>query len=530
MADSETTNRAAPDPYRELFERSADAILIIEDERFVDCNDATVAMLRCSDKQDVLRTHPSELSPPTQPDGRESYEKANEMMATALARGSHRFEWDHRRLDGEVFPVEVLLTAVRRDGRTILHVVWRDITDRKRLEEQLRHSQKMEIIGQLTGGIAHDFNNLLVAIMGNGELLQKRLADRPDMAVFVDEMVKAGRRGAALVRQLLLFSRHQEGPAEVIDVVPVLRDVQRMLERLIGEDIELRVECGAESLPIRSRHGHIEQVIVNLVTNARDAMPSGGRLSIRLGSVAIAEDSIGAVEQLAPGAYALLSVTDSGHGMSDDVRAHAIDPFFTTKEVGRGTGLGLSTVYGIAKQSGGGLRIDSALGHGTTVKVYLPLRYGEAPSESPATARVSRGGSEHIVVAEDDETVASVVVRVLSDQGYRVDLARDGEEALELCLARRDGLALLVTDVVMPRRSGPDLVSELRARGVSVPVLFMSGYTRDATLPSGVDDAAIELIEKPFSGGELLARVRDVLDRRGAAADSSGPRDPARRD
>ncbi|MBK7586329.1 MAG: response regulator [Myxococcales bacterium] len=503
------------DPYRELFERSADAILIIEGEHFVDCNQATVAMLRYQDKAELLRTHPSELSPPTQPDGRSSFEKANEMMAIARERGSHRFEWDHRRVDGEVFPVEVLLTAVERDGKEILHVVWRDITDRRRLEGQLRHSQKMEIIGQLAGGIAHDFNNLLVAIMGNGELLQRKLQDRSDLVGYVDEMVKAGQRGATLVRQLLLFSRHQDMPTALIDLVPILGDVQLMLERLIGENVRLAVESGAASLPIRGTRSQVEQVIVNLVTNARDAMPDGGVVSVVLEAVELAEDSIGAVERLAPGSYARLSVSDSGQGMGEEVLAHAIDPFFTTKAVGRGTGLGLSTVYGIAKQSGGGLRIDSTVGRGTSVRVYLPLLSGvpaiEHTSSSPPRPAV--GGSERLVVAEDDETVARVIVRVLEANGYHVQRATDGMTAAELILQQSEESHLLLTDVVMPRMSGPDLVKTLRARNVDIPVLFMSGYSRDALSAMHDQGAGLDVLKKPFTATELVGRVREALDR-----------------
>ncbi len=500
------------DPYRELFERSADAILIIEDDAFVEFNEAALAMLRCSDRQRLRRTHPSELSPPTQPDGRSSFEKANEMMAVAFAEGSHRFEWDHRRFDGEVFPVEVLLTVVQRGGKRILHVVWRDITDRKRLEEQLRHSQKMEVIGQLTGGIAHDFNNLLVAIMGNGELLQRQLQDRPDLVGLVEEMVKAGRRGASLVRQLLLFSRPHESPTEVIDFVPVLQDVETLLERLIGDRVRLAVDSHPVALPVRSTSSHLEQVIVNLVTNARDAMPSGGTVELRLCPATIPEESIGGLEQLAPGQYALLVVSDSGTGMSQETRQHAIDPFFTTKDLGRGTGLGLSTVYGIAKQSGGGIHIDSALGHGTTVKVYLPLCLEEPLATVEPTATTAQGGSERILVAEDDDTVAHVVVRLLAQQGYAVERAQDGQEALELCLERPDRLDLLLTDVVMPRLHGPELWRRLRELGISVPVLFMSGYRSDAVLSSD-ELGDVALLEKPFTASALLRRVREVLDR-----------------
>jgi len=408
----------------------------------------------------------------------------------------------------------VLLMVVQHENKQILHVVWRDITDRKRLEEQLRHSQKMEIIGQLTGGIAHDFNNLLVSIMGNGELLQRMLQDRPDLTVFVEEMVKAGRRGAALVRQLLLFGRPHDTPAEIIDLVPVLRDVRRMLERLIGENVRLVIESHDAPLLIRSTCGHIEQVVVNLVTNARDAMPDGGTVTVRLEPVSLSADSI-AVERIEPGPYAILSVSDTGHGMSEAVLAQAIDPFFTTKEVGRGTGLGLATVYGIAKQSGGGLRIDSSVGHGSTVRVYLPLRRGEPVGpDAPALPQPTRGGTERIVVAEDDETVAKVVVRVLTAQGYRVDFAADGARALEICLEQADGVDLLVTDVVMPRMNGPELVRTLRGRGVHVPVLFMSGYTRHEVLTADAEGGQLELLEKPFTATDLVARVRDVLDGR----------------
>ncbi|MBX3131258.1 MAG: response regulator [Polyangiaceae bacterium] len=506
-----------PDPYRELFERSADAILIIEDGRFVECNQATVEMLGYERKEDLLRAHPAELSPPTQPDGRSSFEKADEMMALAFERGSHRFEWDHLRVHGEVFPVEVLLTAVQHDEKRVLHVVWRDITDRKRLEAQLRHSQKMEVIGRLAGGVAHDFNNLLVAILGNGELLRAKLQDRADLTEFVDEMLRAGHRGAELVRQLLFFSRSHETPCEVIDLVPVLRDVQRMLERLIGEGVRLAVHAGAHPLPIRSTRCQAEQIIVNLVTNARDAMPKGGTVSVGLERVQLASDSIGAVERLAPGLYALLSVSDSGSGMTPDVVARAFEPFFTTKAVGAGTGLGLSTVYGIAKESGGGVRIDSAPGRGTRVEVYWPLYAGEAVSLPPRDVSPTRDGTERIVLAEDDDHVAKVVQRALVARGYQVERACDGCEALDWVLGQRGTVDLLVTDVVMPRMDGPELVRQLRARGVEVPVLLISGYTKGALDGLQLDDGRHGFLAKPFTATELANKVRELLDRRASS-------------
>ncbi|MBL8719118.1 MAG: PAS domain S-box protein [Myxococcales bacterium] len=359
------TTADRPDPYRELFERSADAILIIDDNRFVECNQATVTMLGYDDREQLLRTHPSELSPPTQPDGRSSYEKADEMMATAFARGSHRFEWAHRRRNGEVFPVEVLLTAVEREGRPILHVVWRDITERKRLEEHVRHTQKLDAIGQLAAGVAHDFNNILVAIMGNAELLQRKL-DVPEYAPHLDEIVEAGHRAASLVRQLLTFSRKQESATETLDLIVVLADLRKMLGRLIADPVRLHLETTSRALPVRAARSQVELVVVNLITNARDAMPAGGTISLGLEAVELRTGPL-------TGSFARLAVTDTGVGMSPETVTRAIEPFFTTKEVGKGTGLGLATAYGVARAAGGDLRIESELGKGTRVEVLFPL-------------------------------------------------------------------------------------------------------------------------------------------------------------
>ena len=280
MSDTPAAPDAPRDPYRELFERSADAILIIEGETFIDCNDATVKMLRYSRKEDVLKTHPSELSPPFQPDGRPSFEKANEMIAIAFERGSHRFEWDHKRADGEVFPVEVLLTAVQERGRRVLHVVWRDITERKELEEKLRQAQKMEAIGKLAGGIAHDFNNLLVALLGHSQLLADLLRGQEQAGEHLHEIRRAGERAADLVRQLLAFGRKQELRPAALDLNHLVLDLRKLLERLIGEDVRLETSTAEGTVAVRADRGQLEQVLLNLAANARDAMPDGGALTI----------------------------------------------------------------------------------------------------------------------------------------------------------------------------------------------------------------------------------------------------------
>ena len=285
MGAQEQNSIDSRDPYRELFERSADAILIIEGETFVDCNDATVEMLRYRSREQMLQTHPSELSPSHQPDGRKSFEKANEMIAIAFDRGSHRFEWNHVRADGELFPVEVLLTTVAEPGRRTLHVVWRDITDRKRLEEELRHAQKMEAIGKLTGGIAHDFNNLLVAVLGHSDLLEPLLEGLPEAQEHVAGIRYAGESAAGLVRQLLAFGRKQRLSSVPFDLNELVRATGTLLQRVIGEQIVLVTSLDDEPVPTKADRGQLEQVLLNLAANGRDAMLDGGELRIETGCV-----------------------------------------------------------------------------------------------------------------------------------------------------------------------------------------------------------------------------------------------------
>ncbi|HOX27077.1 MAG TPA: ATP-binding protein [Candidatus Krumholzibacteria bacterium] len=516
-ADAVKSDRpdAGGDPYRELFERSADAILIIENETFVDCNQATVDMLRYRDKQELLQTHPADLSPPLQADGCPSFAKANEMIALALARGSHRFEWLHRRADGEIFPVEVLLTAVPGRDRPRLHVVWRDITERKRLETELRQAQKIEAIGKLAGGIAHDFNNLLVSILGHAELLAGALADQADLLEQVAEIKHAGERAAELVGQLLAFGRKQDLQPQVIDLNALLRDLTRLLVRVIGERIEVELRLAPDDLCVKADPAQLEQVVLNLATNARDAMPGGGVLTL---ATSLADESgavNGAASRLEAGRYVVLEVRDTGEGISPDVLERIFDPFFTTKELGKGTGLGLSSVYGIIRQSGGDVTVESEVGVGTVFRIFLPST-DETPLAAAPTSPVERRADAHetILLVEDEASVASLVERVLSREGYTVLRARDGAEAL--AVARSRHFDLLVTDMVMPRLGGRELARALLAERPQLCVLYTSGYT-DSSLAEGLDAGEdLDLIQKPFTPRELLSRVRSALDRRRA--------------
>ncbi len=506
-------NRNKLPSYREVFERSADANLIIDGDTFVDCNEATVKMLRYATRQELLQTHPSELSPEYQPDGRISFEKANDMMALAFARGSHRFEWSHRRADGEVFPVEVLLTSVPLNGRDVLHVAWREITERKRLEEELRHAQKMEAVGKLAGGIAHDFNNILVAIMGYAELIKESVADQPELLEDAGEIVRAGEKAATLTAQLLAFSRKQDLKPEIVDLELVVGNLTGMIRRLISEDIEMVLETAGVPLPVKVDPGQLEQVILNIVSNARDAMPDGGTLTIKT-TRGIKSLSNGV--DLPTGRYVSLKFIDTGAGMDSEVVARAFEPFFTTKERGRGTGLGLSSVYGIIKQSGGDVRIVSYEGHGTTLEILLPESTDPLSSSGSGEPEFhpDASGNESILVVEDDEAAGRLITKALEKEGYQVEIAHSGEEALILAEKMSWEFDMVLTDIIMPVMNGPELVAKLRLKMPDLNALFMSGYTDDVLERQGFSMEDVDLIRKPFSPGRLIGRVHDFLNRR----------------
>ncbi len=517
MAQNSDNNPSSAEhaQYRVLFERSADAILVIDGDTFVDCNQATVEMLRYSDREDLLKTHPSELSPEYQPDGRLSFEKANEMIALAHDQGSHRFEWVHLRSDGSPFPVEVLLTPIPRGEDTVLHVVWRDLTKRKRLELELRQAQKMDAIGKLTGGIAHDFNNLLVAIIGYAELMELELEEGSPFLDYVAQIQMAGGRAAGLVSQLLAFSRKQVMVPTVIDLNELLVRMEGLLVPVLGENITIENRLHAEALPVLADPGQLEQVIVNLATNARDSMLNTGALIVETSRVVLGEKNEGGGPQLGPGSYAVLSVKDDGAGISPDILANIFDPFFTTKEKHKGTGLGLSTVHGIVKQSGGEIVVASELGQGSEFKVYLPLtsrNVTAAGVEGSPEMTIDRQATETILLVEDEAAVSGLIERVLLREGYHVVVAGNGVEALTVVESRGLKPDLLLTDVVMPEMGGPELAKILAPRLPDMKILFASGYTDNALLNGGILVDGVDLIQKPFAPRDLLARLRKIFE------------------
>jgi CheY-like chemotaxis protein len=381
------------------------------------------------------------------------------------------------------------------------------------VEEQLRQAQKMEAVGRLAGGIAHDFNNLLTAITGYTDLLLMDLPEGDPARREVQEIRKAGNRAASLTHQLLAFSRRQVLRPRVLDLNQVVMNMEKMLRRLIGEDIELVTSLADNLECVKADPGQIEQVIANLAVNSRDAMPKGGKLLLKTGNLVLGETDPGRHDPVQPGSYVLLEVTDTGSGMDEATMSRLFEPFFTTKEVGKGTGLGLATVYGIVKQSGGYIWAYSDVGLGTTFKVYLPSVEMPAEfAEKDAALFYPSTGEETVLVVEDERMVRELVREILAQQGYNVLEAHRGTEALEVSERHEGPIHLLLTDVVMPGMDGPELARRLTAQRPEMKVLFMSGYTDHIILHDGVLVPGSEFLQKPFTVRALGTKVRSVLD------------------
>jgi PAS domain S-box-containing protein len=390
-----------------------------------------------------------------------------------------------------------------------------EITDRKQLEDQLRQSQKMEAVGQLAGGIAHDFNNLLTAITGYSSLGLQYIDGNDRIRGYLEEIKKAGDRAANLTRQLLAFGRKQILQPVPLNLNDIVSDINKLLQRLIGEDIQLSAKLGIELRRIKVDPGQIEQVLVNLAVNARDAMPRGGKLTIETANVELSQEYADRHVGVQPGGYVMLAVSDNGMGMDEKTLERIYEPFFTTKAKDKGTGLGLSTVYGIVKQSGGHISVYSEISHGTTFKIYLPEHDAPKMTEPAAVEGAIPRGSETVLLVEDEDVVRGLARQILEQAGYHVLEASRGEEALRLCAAHEQPIQLVLTDVVMPETSGKEVADRLRTLRPEIKVLFMSGYTDEAIVHHGVLDAKVEFIQKPFTPVALARKVREVIDSNG---------------
>jgi signal transduction histidine kinase/CheY-like chemotaxis protein len=444
------------------------------------------------------------------PDDRAAFDRA----WTAALGGAPYSDFEHRILvDGKTrwvreqaeFTFDTAGAPIEAIGTS------QDITERKRLEEQLRQSQKMEAIGQLAGGVAHDFNNLLTAINGYADILVAGMAPDDQRRADVEEIRKAGDRAAALTRQLLTFSRRQVRQPLVIDLNDVVAGIAPMLRRLVGEQIELRAPQGLDLGRVRADPSQIEQVLLNLVVNARDAMPAGGTLTIETANVELDDEYARTHALVVPGPHVLLAVSDTGTGMDAATMEHLFEPFFTTKPAGEGTGLGLATVYGIVTGSGGHVVAYSEPGQGSAFKVYLPSVAATVESRAEAAAAPAAGGAETILVVEDEDAVRSYVERVLGRLGYTVLAARSGVEALALVADDAGPIDLLVTDVMLPGINGRETSERLTARHPSLRTLFISGYTEDSIVHRGELDQGVAFLGKPFTPDALGHAVREVL-------------------
>lgn len=411
---------------------------------------------------------------------------------------------------GDIRIAIVSAELIDLDGQSCVLAINHDVTEGKRLEEQFRQAQKMEAVGRLAGGIAHDFNNMLSVIMGYSELLQERFESGPSRKA-VDEIKKAADRAASLTRQLLAFSRRQVLSPRVLNLNAIIDNLTTMLNHMIGEDIELVVSHGAGLGSVKADPAQVEQIIMNLVVNARDAMPHGGKVVISTSNADLNDSDAHENPSVRPGSYVLLAVSDAGCGMSEEIKLHAFEPFFTTKEPGKGTGLGLSMVYGVINQSGGCILIDSQVGKGTTFKIYLPRVDEALTMERPRTEPPIGKGSETILLVEDEEALRMLTASQLESNGYKVLQASGGEEAIRLA-GETHQIDLLITDVVMPGLSGSQLASVLREGIPGLKLLYVSGYTSDLISEHGVLETEETLLEKPFTKHALLKKVRMVFD------------------
>jgi two-component system, cell cycle sensor histidine kinase and response regulator CckA len=636
---AEEALRASEEKYRDLFEKSDDAILIIENRTFVDCNDATVRMLRYNTKEELLKTHPSELSPEFQTDGRRSYEKADEMMRTALENGSHRFEWDHKRADGEIFPVEVLLTAISvDDNRQILHTVWRDITNRKRAKERLqrakeysenlintanvvfvqlnseggvvrlneaaeqitgyrqaeiqgknwfetlvpkdryphvwelfnnitrngripkifenpmltkngqeRHiawqnsmlkdngnvvgtisfgmditerkqaeeklfqAQKMDSIGNLAGGVAHDFNNMLGGIMGYASMLLMKETD-PQKKNSIEAIIRAAERASELTQKLLAFGRKGKHLVQPIDMNEAVYEIYSLLERSVDKRIEFEDNLDRELFTIDGDPAQMHQVVINLCVNASHAMAEGGVLTTSTKNVTLNEAEICRWPDLVPGDYVQLTVADTGHGMEEEVRRRAFEPFFSTKEDGdvKGTGLGLATVYGIVKNHGGSVEITSEVGKGTRATIMLPR--GKKQAELKITrAEKTEYGHGRILVVDDEEIVRQMAKDMLESLGYEVLTAQDGLEGVRLYAEQQKEINGVILDLKMPKMDGKETFVRMKQIDPDIRALLSTGYGLNEEVQSILDEGALGLVAKPYRLQELSDSIKKLL-------------------
>ena len=490
-------------------EQSAEAVLITDTHGNIKYVNPAFTRITGYRREEAVGQNPRILK-----SGKQDSTSYQQLWETILKGETWQGELTNRRKDGSLYTEQMSITPVRSEHDEITHFIAtkQDITERKALEGQLQQASKMEAVGRLAGGVAHDFNNLLTVINGYSELLLADFSPDTKTSGYLKEIIEAGVRAASLTRQLLAFSRHQVLNPQVLDLNTLVSNMEKMLRRLIGEDIILRTVLAPALGQVMADPGQVEQVLMNLAVNARDAMPMGGHLTLETRNVELDQDYGQNHPTVKPGPYVMVAVADTGVGMTLETKARIFEPFFTTKEIGKGTGLGLATVYGIVKQSGGSIWVYSEPGQGTVFKVYFPMVSGTPKPTTLATAETdSASGTETILLVEDEEGVRSLVRAALMAGGYDVLETEDAEKAIALCASHPGPIDLLLTDVIMPEMSGPIVANKIAALRPGIKVLYMSGYTDDAVLHHGVVSQEMPFIQKPFSTGELRKKIREVL-------------------
>jgi len=446
--------------------------------------------------------------------------ESQELMRKTVNEGPQTFEWLSKRKNGEPFWAEVILSSALINKTDCIIAAVRDITERKEAEEerkklqnQLYQVQKMESVGQLAGGIAHDFNNILATIMGYGSIMQDSMKEDDPNRESLEEIMNSADRAANLTQSLLAFSRKQLINPKEIEINEHILRIEKFLTRIIGEDIILTTELLSEKLWIYADATQIEQVLMNIAANARDAMPSGGRLIISTYSEFLKEDDVITIGYGIAGECAVIEISDTGTGMDEETRKKIFDPFFTTKETGKGTGLGLSIVYGIIRQNKGHISVYSEKGKGTTFRIYLPLITAEKISEPSSLKEISiNGGVETILLAEDNETLREINSKVLKNYGYTVISAENGEEAILKFRENKDRIDIIILDIIMPKKNGREVFDEAKRLRPDIKVLFTSGYPADLIAKQGVLEKGINFIPKPSPTNKLLRKIRELLD------------------
>ncbi|MGM0442062.1 MAG: PAS domain S-box protein [Elusimicrobiota bacterium] len=509
--------RESEEKYRNLFEGTRDALMLLDREGFLDCNKQTLKIFGFESIDNFINYTPWELSPETQPDGTASKQAAQKYMETAFKVGETFFEWIHKRSDGTEFPAEVKLSRFRLEGKPVLSALVRDITERKKaeekrekLQEQLLQSQKMDAIGKLTGGVAHDFNNIITAIKMRAQMLLEE--DLPDeIKKDLREIDKSSDRSKNLTKQLLQFSRKTTEIKDIINLNTVIENTLNMLERTIPEDIDITAKLDDKLMKIKAAPSTMEQVIMNLAINARDAMPEGGKISIKTENIEVIANKL-PVPEIEPGKYVELTVKDNGSGMKDDIKDKIFDPFFTTKGVAKNTGMGLSVAYGVVKSCKGGIKVDSTVNEGTGIKIFLPV--AEEKVKQPEKAKIkTRENKEFsaeglgVLVIEDEESVRETVRKIFKKMGFKIYTAATAGAAREVFKKNRENIDIIFADIILPDGNGVEVSENLRDLKNSLQIVATSGYMSDKIDREDIYKKDFKFMEKPFS----IEKVRKIF-------------------